>query len=135
MRDARHKRIVLFVILGLFFVQAVAEPWFVYGSDEERLWRLACIIVNAIVITQWFLIDAHQHGFRFSKPMLLMLVAANFLVAPWYLWKTRGKQVWRTLLKLAGYVLLAVVVTVAGQALGEYIHPAPAPLVSPEFED
>ena len=123
MSMSRDKKITLGILLALFFVQGIID--YILGNgevlaqlDAYQMYSLIRIVVNTVFFVRWFWLDAQERNFTFSKVFLMMLVAFGPITAVYYLFKTRGRQAWRPLLKMLLFFLVACVVFSLGQGIG-----------------
>ena len=122
--DTPSKRQTLLYILIFSFVLGLVEAVFPLNAPMPPLLTLISSIGFLVLFMRWFTLDAQLHGYRFSKPMFLCLVALMVFTAPFYFFATRRLEFWKSLLKSALFfvaiffaVFLGAVVTLIVKAL------------------
>ena len=124
-----HKTKTLWAFLGLLLLSGVADAFITPESGAYKAYHILSLVVFAVVIMRWYVLDAAQHHYRISKPMFFMLVGVNVLAAPFYFFATRGKGAWRAMGRALVFLLLGGIVSALGQGLGDglqaLLHIAP----------
>lgn len=116
------KRLTLCLYLLTIFLSGLAVQFLEEGTSTYKTVSLFFTLVGIIILMRWFFLDALEQRYKFSKPMLLGLVAFSFLAAPVYFLQTRGKAAWQPILRGLGFVILAFGVGALGSGLGYLIQ-------------
>ena len=110
----RSKRIVLSIFMVLAFSSGIGNYFLEEGTDAFRTFSLLHIILSTMVLMGWFVLDARQFNYTFSKPMFIALFALMIVVAPLYFIQTRGKMAWKPILAALLFFLLCGAILMLG---------------------
>jgi len=111
---------VLAALLALMFVTTLVEAGAgMRGREEPVLWSLASGLLSSFLSFYWFRLDRELRGWPRSRWMSTAIVTVTPLAVPYYLARSRPKgRKLRGVGRFVGYVLLMMVASVAGAALG-----------------
>jgi hypothetical protein len=113
----RQKDVVLVVWGGLCFVQGFSSYFLPYYPELSQTVGYLWMFVSLFPYGRWFLLDAKQHHFQFTRTQFIVLLVMGILIVPYYFLKTRRSGVWRTLLGFVLLFVLAMVLAMVGAIL------------------
>ena len=84
--------------------------------------QFALELMFSFISFVWYCRDSDARGFVRSRWLSIAMVSVSFLAIPWYLWRSRpeGKK-GRAILRYLGFVVLLLLVSLAGLLLGELL--------------
>lgn len=106
-------------LLALMFVSALVEAAAGLREREEPLlWTFMSGLLSSFLSFYWFRLDREQRGWPRSRWLSTAIVFLTPLAIPWYIARSRpqGRKL-RGVLRFFGYVLLMLVVSMAGGML------------------
>ncbi len=106
-------------LLALMFVSALVEAAAGAREREEPLWwTFVSGLLSSFLCFYWFRLDREQRGWPRSRWLSTAIVFLTPLAIPWYIARSRpqGRKL-RGVLRFFGYVLLMLVVSMAGGML------------------
>lgn len=106
-------------LLALMFVSALVDA--ATGArerEEPLLWTFVSGLLSSFLSFYWFRLDREQRGWPRSRWLSTAIVFLTPLAIPWYIARSRpqGRKL-RGVLRFVGYVLLMLVVSMAGGML------------------
>lgn len=106
-------------LLALMFVSALVDAATgVREREEPLLWTFVSGLLSSFLSFYWFRLDRELRGWPRSRWLSTAIVFLTPLAIPWYIARSRpsGRKL-RGVLRFVGYVLLMLVVSMAGGML------------------
>jgi hypothetical protein len=114
---ASRLRLQTWLLLGGFFLISHMAMVVYDAFDQTPSLQFLWLFRLGILVLFWYWLSAQcrPHGQSFPMDMGMLLYAANFVLAPYYMWRT---QRWRGIAKLAGVLGLYVLSYVIAELFG-----------------
>jgi hypothetical protein len=114
-RGALSPRAVLWALLGLMLLSGLFEPLGPQSPPAPLWWVLVSAFLMSFLPFYWYRQDSEARQFRRSRLLSVAVVTLAPLGLPLYLLRSRPRgQRGAALLRLLGFILLMLLVTVIG---------------------